>query len=72
VLDSINRRYGRDTLVFGAEGLRGRWTMRQDRLSPSYTSQWHELPVVHCRDIVQNRCMLPNIAGGTGRQGQDR
>ena len=54
VLDKINRRYGRDTLTFGAEGLRGRWTMKQEFLSPAYTSSWLDLPVVQCRDIVQN------------------
>lgn len=48
VMDKINERYGRDTLVFAAEGLRGRWTMRQEKLSPAYTSNWHELPLVRC------------------------
>ena len=54
VVDTINHRYGRDSLVFAAEGLRGRWTMRQHKLSPPYTSNWDELPVVKCQDIVQN------------------
>ena len=49
MLDKINRRYGRDTVTFGSEGLTGRWTMKQQRLSPAYTSAWHELPVIHCR-----------------------
>ena len=46
VLDGINQRYGRDTLVFGAEGLTGKWTMNQHHLSPSYTSSWLDLPRV--------------------------
>ncbi len=47
-LDRINRRYGRDTAVFGAEGLRGKWTMRQNYLSPRYTTSWKDLPTVKC------------------------
>ncbi len=50
-LDRINRRYGRDTMTFGAEGLTGRWTMQQNRLSPSYTSSWLDLPKVRCLDV---------------------
>jgi len=45
-LDRINYRYGRDTVTIGSEGLTGRWTMKQQMLSPSYTSSWRDLPVV--------------------------
>lgn len=45
-IDSINRRFGRDTMTFGAEGLTGKWTMRQNYLSPAYTSSWHDLPTI--------------------------
>lgn len=48
VLDRINQRYGRDTLTFGAEGLTGKWTMNQNRLSPAYTSSWLSLPKISC------------------------
>ncbi len=51
-LDRINRRYGRDTVTFGAEGLTGRWTMQQNRLSPAYTSAWSDLPKVRCLDLA--------------------
>jgi len=42
-LDQINARWGRGTLVSGAEGKRLDWPMRRNRMSPSYTTQWHEL-----------------------------
>jgi len=46
-LDTVNQRFGRDSLVLGAEGLRsGKWSMNQQLLSPAYTSSWAELPVV--------------------------
>jgi DNA polymerase V len=47
-LDRINYRYGRDTVTIGAEGLSGRWTMKQNSLSPAYTSSWQDLPRVGC------------------------
>lgn len=47
-LDRINRRYGRDTVRLGSEGLSGRWSMRQHLLSPAYTSSWSALPKVRC------------------------
>ncbi|MBL7004569.1 MAG: Y-family DNA polymerase [Gammaproteobacteria bacterium] len=46
VLDVVNQRYGRDSLTFAAEGLTGKWTMNQNRLSPAYTSSWCDLPRV--------------------------
>lgn len=48
-LDRVNQRYGRDSLVFGAEGLGGKWSMNQQRLSPAYTSKWNELPIIRNR-----------------------
>lgn len=48
IVDNINNRYGRDSITFGAEGLTGKWTMRQNKLSPSYTSSWMDIPKVHC------------------------
>ena len=48
LIDSVNQRYGRDSITFGAEGLSGKWTMRQQRLSPSYTSSWGDLPKIYC------------------------
>jgi DNA polymerase V len=48
VIDATNKRYGRDSITFGAEGLTGKWTMRQHHLSPSYTSSWSDLPRINC------------------------
>lgn len=49
VLDAINDRFGRGTLHVGSTGTsdtpRG-WAMRQERLSPQYTTKWSDLPVV--------------------------
>lgn len=45
-LDTLNRRFGRGTLVIGSSGLASqprRWAMRQERRSPRYTTSWPEL-----------------------------
>jgi len=49
VLDEINKRYGRWTLQFAAEGIARPWQMRRNRLSPSYTTKWEEFPAVLAR-----------------------
>jgi len=43
VVDAINRIFGRGTLVFAAQGLKHNWRMRQERLSPRYTTRREEL-----------------------------
>jgi DNA polymerase V len=43
VLDSINQRYGRQTLKLGSEGFKAPWKMKQNFKSPSYTTNWNEL-----------------------------
>lgn len=44
VVDRVNKKYGRDTMVFAAEGFNGKWSMRQHYLSPAYTTRWNDLP----------------------------
>ena len=44
VLDSINARYGRDTLTIAAAGMAKRWITRADNRTPWYTTQWSEVP----------------------------
>ena len=49
-LDAVNDRFGRGTLTLGSAGLcqeaRPRWTMRQERRTPRYTTCWDELLTV--------------------------
>ena len=47
-LDTLNQRYGRGTLAMASTGLTERkrlWAMRQDRLTPQYTTSWQDLPI---------------------------
>lgn len=46
-VDSINARFGRGTLQHLAEGLEKAWSMKSERLSPRYTTDWRQLPLAH-------------------------
>lgn len=48
-LDRINQKFGRSTIRLLSEGSRKDWHMRREKLSPSYTTNWAELPVVKAR-----------------------
>ena len=45
-LDHINARWGRGTMRLAAEGFEHRWQMKQEHLSPCYTTEWSDLPRV--------------------------
>lgn len=48
-LDAVNKKFGRDCLIFGAQGLgEADWHMRQEHRSPRMTTRWDELPLVRC------------------------
>ena len=47
-VDRLNDRYGKGTLKLGSEGLagnKGAWLMRQQLLTPQYTTRWSDVPV---------------------------
>ena len=47
-LDSINNRYGRNTMMLASAGLAGTnrtWSMRQERKTPGYTTSWDDIAV---------------------------
>jgi DNA polymerase V len=47
-LDTINKRFGRDTARFLAEGIRQPWRMKRLLKSPAYTTRLGEIPVARC------------------------
>ena len=48
VIDSINKKYGKGTVLTAAEGVEKRWAMKREFKSPAYTTNWKELPRVRC------------------------
>lgn len=45
VMDSINRKMGQGSVTVASSGVKQRWAMRREKKSPSYTTEWGELPV---------------------------
>lgn len=48
VLDGINNKYGNDTLLFAAQGVKQQWKMKREMLTPRYTTSWFDIPKVQC------------------------
>lgn len=47
-MDAINRRWGRGTLRVASTGNTPVWGMRQNHLSPYWTTRWDDIPVAKC------------------------
>jgi DNA polymerase V len=45
--DSINSRYGPDTIKFAAENLSQSWQPKRNYSSPHYTTAWQDLPLIN-------------------------
>ncbi len=45
-LDSLNQRFGRGMVKVSTQGAHKGWQMRQERKSPSYTTDWDSIPVI--------------------------
>lgn len=43
VIDSLNTRFGRDTVTFGTTARPRAWRLRSEMLSARYTTEWSEL-----------------------------
>ena len=47
-MDALNSRYGRGTVHVGSASrpwVPGEWSMRQERLTPQYTTKWSDMPI---------------------------
>ncbi len=47
ILDGLNRRYGKGTVIMGSSGNTGdkrEWSMKQERRTPAYTTTWEDMP----------------------------
>jgi DNA polymerase V len=43
ILDKMNLRYGRDTVKIASQGFAKRWKLKQEKLSPNYTTNWQDI-----------------------------
>ena len=46
-MDSLNNLYGRDVVKSAAQGFDRKWKLRQEKLSPCYTSKWSDLLTIN-------------------------
>jgi DNA polymerase V len=46
VLDTVNHKYGKNTMHLAAEGFKKEWLAKSGKKSPNYTTKWDELPIV--------------------------
>ncbi len=46
IMDSMNWRWGSDTLKYGAAGINPEWRYSQEKRSPNYTTRWDEILTV--------------------------
>lgn len=46
VMDKINNTYGENTLFSCSHGVKKKWRMRRNMLSPRYTTSWKDIPKV--------------------------
>lgn len=42
-MDELNARYGRESVQLAAQGSGRKWKLRQEKLSPCYTTRWEDL-----------------------------
>ena len=45
-VDALNSRFGRGTVRLAGAGIAQAWQNKQERLTPGYTTQWDQVPIV--------------------------
>lgn len=45
-MDDINENMGAHTLTFASAGIKKNWQMKRQKLTPSYTTNWKDIPIV--------------------------
>jgi len=49
MMDEINHIFGKDTIRLASQGYEKRWKLRQEKLSPCYTTRWEDIIAVRCQ-----------------------
>lgn len=48
VYDTLNNKFGSETVFLAAQGISQKWSMRRQMLTPQYTTRWVDLPKIKC------------------------
>ena len=43
LMDNLNLRFGKNTIIHGAEGLSKSWAMKNQYRTPAYTTDWQNI-----------------------------
>ncbi|MCX7908468.1 MAG: Y-family DNA polymerase [Ignavibacteria bacterium] len=54
IYDSINKKYGKGTLRFSAQGTNKVWKMKQEHLSEHFTTEWEEILTINLDHFSKN------------------
>ena len=46
-VDQLNQTFGKKTVFFACEGMQQAWAMKQQAVTPAYTTKWSDLPLVY-------------------------
>lgn len=49
VFDSLNKKFGTDSVFIAGQGIDQKWSMKRQLLSKQYTTKWSDLPKISCR-----------------------
>lgn len=48
-IDKINEKMGNHKMIYAAAGVSRKWQMRRDHLTPHYTTNWQDIPIVQAK-----------------------
>lgn len=54
-IDSINHKWGKETLKYASTGTNRTWKMKREKKSPSYTTRWQDLPIAEATNKNHNK-----------------
>lgn len=46
LMDSLNAKFGKDTIIFAVQGIKSTWQGNAGKVSPKYTTLWRDIPKV--------------------------
>ena len=49
ILDTVNEKMGKNKLFLASEGIQKTWKKSPVNLSPKYTTQWEDIPIIKCQ-----------------------
>ena len=58
-MDGINERFGRGSIALGLTARDAEWRMRQERLSPRYTTRWRDLAAANTGPVTPHAEVAP-------------